>query len=143
MLYANLLSAPEIARFDTAHLVPLKSLTIPIAQSTFSMAIGPDKNLYAFIYNGGNPVVQVYLVHDIIVSSTSISLTVDETTKLLASEQGLGPNSLSAASSNPAVATVTLVSPGTYQVTGQSSGSCSVTISDKSENYVDVSVNVK
>jgi streptogramin lyase len=142
VVYANRTTSPTIARFDTSRLVALKPLTIPVEQSTYSMAIGPDNNLYAYIYNGGNPYVEVFFVHRVVVSTTSLNLTIGQMSAVSASESNVGPNTLSASSSNPSVATITPGSPGTYDVTGQSSGTCSVRIGDKSGNYVDVSVTV-
>ena len=108
------------------------------------VAFGADGNLW---YSAGGPAsiegVGTDIFRVITVSPTSMTLRVGQTQTATAS-QTENPNSVFAASSeNPAIASVASgQTAGTFNVTGQSSGSTAVRIADKMNNYVDIAVTV-
>jgi streptogramin lyase len=106
---------------------------------------GPDGNIWFTEYFDGNEsgAIGVYIRKVLKVSPSSVTFTgIGQTADLSAKEKGFD-GSLTAATSNSAVATVTNgTSKDTFVVTAVGSGSATVTIADDEKNTYPVSVSV-
>lgn len=117
---------------------------IPIPYgSTRGTLIGPDQNFWTKVccYNDVFR-LDVYLLHLVVATPSSISVMVGSRQDLSVAEKR-GPNqTFTAVSNNPAVATVS-GSAHSFIVTGVSSGSTAITVSDSIGNSLDVPVTVQ
>ena len=141
VLYAAYQRKGKLARFDIHKLQALTPLSIPeLHPSILTIATGPDRNIY--VSDNRLPGFYIYLDHAMTVTPTSLIETVGQTLAVVATEKHTNVGSLTAVSSDPSIATVVPGSPGTFNVTGQSGGSCTIKVHDKDGNFVDVAVTV-
>jgi len=104
------------------------------------IALGPDGNMW-FTLEAKNE-IGVYVINKMSVVPTSLTLQVGQVSSVTVSEQHY-TGAWTAASSNDNVATVAPGPPSVFNVTGVSTGTCTVTISDSMENSVPVVVTVQ
>jgi hypothetical protein len=132
----------DVLRVDTtAHTV--ETFTPPLSPGTFlnSLTTGPDGNLWVDTV-GGTPDVDVFVADPLTVKPNAVSFSaVGQRATLTVTQSGV--THWTAASSNPAVATV---APGgtnaTFTVRAIGIGTCKITISDGAGNSVAVKVTV-
>lgn len=110
----------------------------PFNVQEFAMAEGPDKN----IWWGGYQILGAYVRLVLTVQPSTIDFgSVGQTQTITVGEKKYG-GSWTAASQNPAVATVNRTSNNTFMVTAAGSGSTSIDVADTTGNDVLVSVSV-
>jgi len=102
-------------------------------------ALGPDSNIW--ISDFRSPQFNVYVADLITPTPSSITVGVGQSTPLSVTEKGY-TKSLSATTSDPAIATVTQTGSNQFSVTGVAVGSCSITLSDNKGNSEEVPVTV-
>lgn len=132
-----------LIRFSEAHTSVIDRVRMPDSnsQEPVRTSIGPDLNLWTSDVEGEQFVV--YVRHVLIVTPISIVLNVGATQTATASELKTKATQLRAASSNPAIASVTNgPTAGTFVVTGIAIGSCTITIDDQRGNSVSVPITV-
>jgi streptogramin lyase len=116
---------------------------LPGAASDRSTLVGPDQNFWTKLccFNGVER-LGIDLLHLIVAKPSSVTVHAGSSTSLSVSEKR-GPNqTFTAVSNNPAIATVS-GSGTSFTVTGVSSGSTTVTVSDQIGNSLDVPVKVQ
>lgn len=103
-----------------------------------TMISGSDGNLW--IGDDGSK-IWVYVLYDLSVSPQSLSMSLSSNpSAVLTVSESLSGGTLSVASSNIAVASVTPASPGTYTVSAVGAGACVITVKDTQKNMVEVPV---
>ncbi|HYK53348.1 MAG TPA: hypothetical protein VEV38_07440 [Candidatus Eremiobacteraceae bacterium] len=144
VLYGVYGSANYLVRFSEKNLVPIAHIKIENRSSEELWtrdAFGPDSNLWISDLSGSK--LTAYLLRILSVNPTSIVLSVGSQQTIDSSESKEDPSRLQATSSNPGIASVAKgLSAGTFIVSGMSSGSCTVTVSDPHGNLVEVSVTI-
>ena len=110
-----------------------------------ALTLGVDKNLWMDARDSCarclGTALDVYLLHEMASSPTSITVGVGQEVALLASESGY-KGTFTATSSNVAVASVTGGNNGEFVVSGQATGTCTITLTDQTHNSLDVPVTV-
>lgn len=138
-------SAPD-THLVTLHLSSLNDHidVLPLGQSgPRYVAFGPDGNLWYYARIPGYIVIGVDIFRILIVNPASMSLSVGQTQTATASQKKNPNNVFSATSADPSIATVaTGPTPGTFNITGQSTGYTYVRIADSTHNFFDVVVSV-
>jgi streptogramin lyase len=111
-----------------------------------NLALGPDGNIWITdaVSTFRRTHVYVFVLNTLSVQPPSLTLSIGASQALTASYSGsLGLSSLSAATSNPSVATVSAGSgPGSFIVKGVASGTATITVADPIGNSVRVPVSV-
>ena len=102
------------------------------------VAPGPDGQMWL----NCSYTVYVDIIHPIVTHPGSVSVGVGASQSLTVSEPNSFQKVFSAVSHNPAVATVTVANGHTFSVTGVSTGTTTITVSDKVGNSLDVAVTV-
>lgn len=102
------------------------------------LLIGPDTQMWC----AAAPVLYGYILDAIVATPSSLTVSAGSSTPLAVTEKTSSQHVFSAVSNNPKVATVS-GSGKSFTVTGVSTGSTTITVSDKIGNSLDVPVTVQ
>jgi streptogramin lyase len=140
ILYYINRSIAKIFRFSITKSKLLSPLTMPGKYD--AMTMGPDQNLW--LSDQFDNRIDVAVLRLMSTVPTSVTVGVTQTQTVTTSEKHAPKSGYTAASSNSSIATVAPgKAPDQFIVTGGSTGSCVVTISDAIGNSIPVAVTVQ